>query len=140
MLLRAVISLTAGRGEVAWPLVLSRGFIPHVVQGHELATRIAGLSTPTLDVIRSHHECWNGSGYPDGLAGTDIPLSARIFAVCDVYDALISERPYKKAWSHEDAVLEIERQSGQHFDPDVVRAFLSLMEVGKRIEPQPCAL
>ncbi|AZI44236.1 HD domain-containing protein [Deinococcus psychrotolerans] len=100
----------------------------HVVQGHDLATRIAGLSAQTLDVIRSHHERWDGSGYPDGLTGTDIPLNARIFAVCDVYDALISERPYKDAWSHESTVLEIERQSGQHFDPDVVRAFLSLME------------
>ncbi len=109
----------------------------HVVQGHDLATRIAGLSTETLGVIRSHHERWDGRGYPDGLAGTDIPLSARIFAVCDVYDALISERPYKDAWSHEEAVLEIEQESGHHFDPDVVRAFLSLMgrAVNFQIEP-----
>ncbi|AZI44170.1 HD domain-containing protein [Deinococcus psychrotolerans] len=109
----------------------------HVVQGHDLAARIAGLSAETLGVIRSHHERWDGSGYPDSLAGTDIPLSARIFAVCDVYDALISQRPYKAAWSHEAAVLEIERQSGHHFDPDVVRAFLGLMgrAVNFQIEP-----
>jgi diguanylate cyclase (GGDEF)-like protein len=100
----------------------------HAVQGYELATRIAGLSTETLGVIRSHHERWDGSGYPDGLAGTDIPLNARIFAVCDVYDALISERPYKQAWTHENATLEIQRQSGRQFDPDVVRAFLALTE------------
>ena len=99
----------------------------HVVQGYELATRIAGLSAETLSVIRSHHERWDGTGYPDGLAGTDIPLNARIFAVCDVYDALISERPYKRAWTHEDAALEIAKQSGQQFDPNVVRAFLALM-------------
>ncbi|OLV16717.1 HD-GYP domain [Deinococcus marmoris] len=100
----------------------------HVVQGHDLATRIAGLSEETLQVIRSHHERWDGGGYPDGLVGTDIPLNARIFAVCDVYDALISERPYKPAWSHEDALSEIAGQSGRQFDPNIVRAFLSLME------------
>lgn len=100
----------------------------HVVQGYDLATRIAGLSPETLSVIRSHHERWDGSGYPDALAGTDIPLSARIFAVCDVYDALISERPYKQAWTPEDAALEIGGQSGRQFDPEVVRAFLSLTE------------
>ncbi|WP_161883638.1 sensor domain-containing diguanylate cyclase/phosphohydrolase [Deinococcus alpinitundrae] len=102
----------------------------HVQQGYDLATRLPGLPQNTLDVIRSHHEHWDGRGYPDGLVGANIPLSARIFAVCDVYDALISERPYKNAWSHEDAVSEIEQQSGRHFDPDVVRAFLSLMEGG----------
>ncbi len=99
----------------------------HAQQGHDLATRIPGLPQNILDVIRSHHERWDGRGYPDGLAGTSIPLGARIFAVCDVDDALISERPYKKAWSHEEAVLEIERESGHHFDPGVVGAFLSLM-------------
>ncbi len=88
----------------------------HVVKGHDLATQIAGLSAETLQVIRSHHERWDGSGYQDGLVGTNIPLNARIFAVCDVYDALISERPYKHAWSHEDAFSEIGEQSGRQFD------------------------
>ncbi|MGY2894379.1 HD domain-containing phosphohydrolase [Deinococcus sp. UYEF24] len=103
----------------------------HVQHGFDLATRIPGLPQNILNVIRSHHERWDGSGYPDGLAGTDIPLGARIFAVCDVYDALISERPYKHAWSHEEAVAEIERESARHFDPEVVRAFLNL--VGRTI-------
>jgi diguanylate cyclase (GGDEF)-like protein/putative nucleotidyltransferase with HDIG domain len=98
----------------------------HVQQGYDLAVRIPGLPQDILDVIRSHHERWDGGGYPDGLVGTDIPLMARIFAVCDVYDVLISDRPYKKAWRPEDAVSEIERQSGHHFDPQVVRAFLNL--------------
>ncbi|WP_407571792.1 HD domain-containing phosphohydrolase [Deinococcus altitudinis] len=100
----------------------------HVEQGYDLATRIPGLPQDLLNVIRSHHERWDGTGYPDRLAGTDIPLSARIFAVCDVYDALISDRPYKAAWSHEAAVTEIERESGRHFDPAVVLAFLDLMK------------
>ena len=98
----------------------------HVTKGYDLAVRIPGLPQGVLDIIRSHHERWDGSGYPDALSGTDIPLNARLFAVCDVYDALISVRPYKEAWSHEDATAEITRQSGRHFDPDVVRAFLDL--------------
>ena len=77
--------------------------------------------------LSGHWERWDGDGYPDGLAGRDIPLNARIFAVCDVYDALISERPYKRAWTHEDAAAEIEQQSGQQFDPEVVRVFLDLI-------------
>ncbi|WP_415814471.1 HD-GYP domain-containing protein, partial [Deinococcus marmoris] len=87
-----------------------------------------GLSAETLQVIRSHHERWDGGGYPDGLVGTDIPLNARIFAICDVYDALISERPYKHAWSHEDALSEIGGQAGRQFDPEIARAFLGLMQ------------
>ncbi|WP_295823654.1 HD domain-containing phosphohydrolase, partial [uncultured Deinococcus sp.] len=81
----------------------------------------------TLEVIRSHHERWDGSGYPDGLRGTAIPLAARIFAVCDVYDALTHVRPYKDAWTHDAAVAEIRAKSGTHFDPAVVEAFLALV-------------
>ncbi|WP_350242280.1 HD domain-containing phosphohydrolase [Deinococcus sonorensis] len=99
----------------------------HATEGHDLVTRLPGVAPQIVAVIRSHHERWDGRGYPDGLAGTDIPLGARIFSVCDVYDALISERPYKRAWSHDDAVLEIERQAGGQFDPEVVRAFLALV-------------
>ena len=71
-----------------------------------------------------HHEKWDGSGYPQGLAGDQIPLAARIFAVVDVYDALTSDRPYRKAWSVEDTLKYIREQSGKHFDPQVVSIFL----------------
>ena len=98
----------------------------HVLKGYEFATHIPGLPHGVLDVIRSHHERWDGTGYPDGLSRNDIPLNARIFAVCDVYDALTSVRPYKEAWTHDEAIAEITRQSGRHFDPDVVSAFLHL--------------
>jgi len=98
----------------------------HVTRGWELAARIPNLAPAVLGLIRHHHEQWNGAGYPDGLAGTAIPVLARIFAVCDVYDALTSERPYKRAWSHAEALREIEQQSGKHFDPEVVQAFLGL--------------
>ena len=80
----------------------------------------------SAEIARSHHERWNGSGYPDGLAGTDIPLSARIVALADVYDALISKRIYKLAFNHKTAIETILEDKGKHFDPDVVDAFLEV--------------
>ncbi|HXK33503.1 MAG TPA: HD-GYP domain-containing protein [Dehalococcoidia bacterium] len=77
-------------------------------------------------VARWHHERWDGTGYPDGLQGEEIPLAARIVAVADVYDALISKRPYKAAWPHADAIAEIRRLAGTHLDPRIVEAFLDL--------------
>ncbi len=77
------------------------------------------------DIALSHHEKWNGKGYPKGLSGEEIPLSARIVAVADVYDALRSKRSYKESWPHEEAVTEIVSQKGIQFDPEVVAAFVS---------------
>lgn len=81
------------------------------------------LASMGLDIARSHHEKWDGSGYPDGLAGEDIPPAARIMAVADVYDALRSERPYKSAFTHEKSCEIILEGAGRHFDPTVVEAF-----------------
>jgi putative two-component system response regulator len=78
-------------------------------------------------IARAHHERWDGSGYPRGLREKEIPLEARIVAVADVFDALISQRPYKKAWAVEDSVEEIRKLSNRHFDPAVVKAFLSAL-------------
>jgi response regulator RpfG family c-di-GMP phosphodiesterase len=78
-----------------------------------------------LDIAWAHHERWNGEGYPRGLAGDEIPLAARIVAVADCYDALTTVRPYKDAWSHDDAMAYIEGKGGSQFDPHVVRAFCS---------------
>ncbi|MFM7393081.1 MAG: HD-GYP domain-containing protein [Cyanobium sp.] len=75
------------------------------------------------EIAYSHQEKWDGSGYPQGLAGEAIPLSARLMALADVYDALISRRIYKQAMSQKDAVAMIEERRGRHFDPDVVEAF-----------------
>ena len=77
-------------------------------------------------VARWHHEHWDGNGYPDGLAGQAIPLPARIVAVADVYDALISSRPYKDAWPSESALHEVRRMAGSHLDPELVEAFVEL--------------
>lgn len=76
----------------------------------------------------THHEKWDGSGYPNGLAGEDIPLAGRIVAIADVFDALTSERPYKKAWPTEKAVNLIKEESGKHFDPSLVLVFLSVLD------------
>lgn len=76
------------------------------------------------DIAHLHHEKWNGAGYPLGLSGEEIPLSARIVAIADVYDALVSERPYKKAFTHEKAVEIIREDAGKHFDPYLVEVFL----------------
>ena len=85
------------------------------------------------EVASYHHERWDGSGYPEGLKGNEIPLSARIVALADVYDALISDRPYKKALTHDEASNMIESEKGSHFDPDIVEAFVSCKEQFKAI-------
>lgn len=98
----------------------------HAALGADLAAQLTDLMPAVLDVIRSHHERWDGRGYPQGLRGDAIPLLARIFSVCDVFDALTSARPYKDAWSSEVALAEVAAQAGRQFDPQVVRAFLTL--------------
>jgi HD-GYP domain-containing protein (c-di-GMP phosphodiesterase class II) len=92
----------------------------------ELLSPVSYLE-PALEIPHWHHEKWDGSGYPDGLRQEDIPFAARMFALADVYDALISKRPYRSAWSKWDAVQYIERQSGTHFDPRIVPDFLDLI-------------
>jgi response regulator RpfG family c-di-GMP phosphodiesterase len=95
----------------------------HTVLGEQVLGGVAFLQGEGLRVVRSHHERWDGGGYPDGLSGTDIPLAARVFAVADTLDAMTSDRPYRTAGSWETAGREILRQSARQFDPDVVRAF-----------------
>jgi putative two-component system response regulator len=102
----------------------------HTTLGREI---LGGNHSPYLEmgaeIALSHHECWDGSGYPLGLSGPAIPISARIMGLCDVYDALRSKRPYKYQHSHEDAVTAITRGDSrvrpEQFDPDVLNAFLS---------------
>jgi putative nucleotidyltransferase with HDIG domain len=79
-------------------------------------------------IVRHHHERFDGGGYPDGLAGEDIPLEARILSVVDVFDALTHQRSYRKAQTREEAIAELERGAGTQFDPAVVEAFLALMK------------
>jgi len=94
------------------------------------ATIMSKCQTPLMSAIREivlhHHERWDGTGYPDGLKGDEIPISCRIVAVADVFDALTNNRPYKHAWTREDAIAEICSQRGTQFDPGVVDVFLDL--------------
>jgi putative two-component system response regulator len=106
----------------------------HAALGHESllkAEHLAGVHDNEVlrvakDIVYTHHERWDGSGYPRGLRGTEIPLPGRIVAVVDVYDALIAERSYKAALPHERALQIITQGRGVHFDPDVVDAFLQI--------------
>jgi response regulator RpfG family c-di-GMP phosphodiesterase len=95
----------------------------HTALGEQLLGGVAFLQGEGLQVVRSHHERWDGAGYPDGLLGEDIPAGARIFAVADTLDAMTSDRPYRPAQSWETARHEILHQSGRQFDPQVVNAF-----------------
>jgi putative two-component system response regulator len=94
------------------------------------AQMLAGSPLPVLqlaeEIALSHHERWDGAGYPYGLVGDVIPLPGRIVAIADVFDALISERPYKRPWPLDEALKEIRAQRKRHFDPDVVDAFLQI--------------
>jgi putative nucleotidyltransferase with HDIG domain len=101
----------------------------HCIDGEEMLGEAQFFSTGRA-VAREHHERWDGTGYPDGKSGEDISLAARIVAVADVFDALTSKRPYKEAWSTERGIASIEAESGTHFDPAVVTAFVSLYRDG----------
>jgi PAS domain S-box-containing protein/putative nucleotidyltransferase with HDIG domain len=104
----------------------------HTVIG---AKMLAGGGFPLLEtaecIARSHHERWDGTGYPAGLAGGDIPLAGRIVAIADVFDALTHNRPYKSAWSKEEGLAEIEAQRGRQFDPELVDAFRMLFPASR---------
>lgn len=97
----------------------------HPQYAYDLLSPISYL-TPALDIPMYHHEKWDGTGYLHGLKASQIPRAARIFAVADVWDALTSDRPYRKGWSKENALTHIAEGAGKHFDPQVVQAFLEM--------------
>ena len=102
----------------------------HPAYAYEMLLPIYYLK-PALDIPYCHHEKWDGTGYPRGLKGEEIPLAARIFTIADVWDALSHDRPYNKAWSREKIIAYFEEQSGKHFDPAIVKLFLSMAEKGE---------
>lgn len=99
----------------------------HPLIAVDLLKPLPGIEA-ALVIPRSHHEKWDGSGYPDGLAGETIPLAARIFAFADVFDALTSDRPYRRAWSRAYALQYIQSEAGKHFDPSLTFEFIRLMK------------
>ena len=103
-----------------------------IMQQHTIYARqmLAGIPflQPSIPVAYSHHERWDGLGYPEGLKGEDIPLSARVFAVVDTWDALSSERVYRNAWPKDQIAAYIKANAGVKFDPHVVEVFLQMMQ------------
>jgi len=99
----------------------------HPEIGHRIAQSAPDLA-PIADWVLKHHEWWNGNGYPLGLSGIEIPLECRILAIADAYDAMTSDRPYRKSLSHGEALQEIKNCSGTQFDPELVTKFITLYE------------
>lgn len=118
----SILLKTGGLTSEEWDLMRQ-----HPLIAVELLESIPGIEQ-ALVIPRSHHEKWNGSGYPDQLIGEEIPLAARIFAFADVYDALTSDRPYRRAWSKEFALDHIRREAGIHFDPHLAPDFLHMVQ------------
>jgi HD-GYP domain-containing protein (c-di-GMP phosphodiesterase class II) len=114
--------------EDEWEVVRS-----HPSFAHEMLSPIPALE-PVLEIPYHHHERWDGSGYPLGLAGEEIPLSARIFAVVDVWDALRRDRPDRRGWSEEEVDNYLREKAGEEFDPKVVEAFLGLEHLHDAVE------
>jgi len=119
----AVLLKPEALDEREWAVMRS-----HPVVAVRMLEPLGFLPRITLNVVRHHHERWDGRGYPDGLAGEAIPLEARLFAVADVFDALVSRRPYKSAWPLERAAEELGREAGKGLDPRAVRVFLDALE------------
>jgi HD-GYP domain-containing protein (c-di-GMP phosphodiesterase class II) len=108
----------------------------HPTFAFEMLSAITFLK-PSVDIPYCHHEKWDGSGYPRGLLGEQIPFAARLFAIVDVFDALTNDRPYRSAWTASQALAYVIQQSGSHFDPQVVELFVRLMAEGGGMPRNP---
>ena len=102
----------------------------HTVEGQQMLERVGGVLARVGVVVRASHERWDGGGYPDGLAGEAIPLAARIVSACDAYNAMTTDRSYRRALPVADALAELERCAGTQFDPDVVAALVAVETPG----------
>lgn len=110
----------------------------HPAIGAQIVSPIRFLAG-AVEIVRTHHERWDGLGYPRGLRGEEIPLAARIFAIADSFDAMTSDRPYRAAMKLDQALDEIRSGAGSQFDPDVATAFLDLVHEGALLDPSPAA-
>ena len=119
----AILRKPAALTEAEWVIMRM-----HPKLAYDFLSQIDYLK-PAIDIPYCHHEKWDGTGYPRKLMGEEIPLSARIFSVVDVFDALSSDRPYRKAWEKKEALAYIEEQSSKYFYPDAVKAFLDMVDI-----------
>ncbi|MBX9714923.1 MAG: two-component system response regulator [Pseudomonadaceae bacterium] len=119
----AILQKNGKLDEAEWVVMRSHAQIGAEIIGEHPS----GLLQMARSIALTHHEKWDGSGYPNGLKGEEIPIAGRIVAIADVFDALTSVRPYKPAWSLEDTLALIQRESGKHFDPHLVELFLGQM-------------
>jgi HD-GYP domain-containing protein (c-di-GMP phosphodiesterase class II) len=111
----------------------------HTIEGHRMLAEIGGLLGRVGVIVRSCHERWDGTGYPDGLAGDAIPLAARIIAVCDAFSAMTSPRPYRLPIARDQALEELHAYAGTQFDPDVVAAFSVIVERVDKVQRRGAA-
>ncbi len=100
----------------------------HTVEGEGMLNRIGGVLEEAGVVVRTHHERWDGTGYPDGLVGEEIPIGARVIAACDAFNAMTTDRPYRDAMPTESAIAELRNESGRQFDPRVVETLVRLVK------------
>jgi putative nucleotidyltransferase with HDIG domain len=107
----------------------------HTVEGHRMLERVGGIMRDVGLIVRAHHERWDGGGYPDGLAGEDIPLEARIVSACDTYNAMTTTRPYRTAMSAQDALTELRDCAGGQLDPTVVAHLVGIIEADAAAHP-----
>jgi putative nucleotidyltransferase with HDIG domain len=110
----------------------------HPTWGFDMLAEVSFLQSDALDIVYNHHEHWDGMGYPRGVAGEQIPLAARIFAVVDTYDAITSDRPYRRARGHAAALVELQRIAGKQLDPHIVEVFRALPEIELRKLSERC--
>jgi putative nucleotidyltransferase with HDIG domain len=109
----------------------------HTLEGQKMLDRVGGFMREVGMIVRSHHERWDGAGYPDGLAGDTIPLESRIISCCDTWNAMRTDRPYRKALSHEVAVAELLSNAGGQFDPHVVETFVRMVAPADQADAAP---
>jgi HD-GYP domain-containing protein (c-di-GMP phosphodiesterase class II) len=110
----------------------------HTLEGYEMLGKIGGVLAQVGAVVRSHHERYDGSGYPDGLAGSEIPIASRVITVCDSFNAMTTHRSYSAAMTIPEAVAELRREAGRQFDPVVVEALIEIVATwGELAAPSP---
>jgi len=120
---KAIINKPGALSEGEWEIIKA-----HTVEGQRMLERVGGVMGEIGQIVRSHHERWDGTGYPDGLRDQDIPLEARIISCCDAFNAMTTTRSYRTAMPHSVAVAELVKNSGTQFDPRIVEALLAVVD------------